>query len=158
MTDGLLSFAFVIYCFSPRTDVCLGETTITATSLLDSYSVPLCDLVLPAGRKTLLRSLVEAHHEEAGFDNFVKVAGLLSICLVHLELTDVFLEPRSLDDLERNAKVVVLGSLRHVVYYREILFLMMNRAQAFDEAFLSRIHVVLHSSELSAESQSRAQV
>ncbi|KAJ7222663.1 hypothetical protein B0H12DRAFT_1031266, partial [Mycena haematopus] len=81
-----------------------------------------------------------------------------AVTTAYKDATDVFLEPRSLDDLERNAKVVVLGSLRHVVYYRGILFLMMNRAQAFDEAFLSRIHVVLHSSELSAESQSRAQV
>jgi hypothetical protein len=33
------------------------------------------NLVLPADRKTLLRSLVEAHHEEASFDDFVKGKG-----------------------------------------------------------------------------------
>ncbi|KAJ7439418.1 hypothetical protein B0H11DRAFT_1685709, partial [Mycena galericulata] len=47
--------------------------------------------------------------------------------------------------------------LRHVEYYRGgILFLTTNRVQAFDEAFLSRIHVALHFGELSEAS--RAQV
>ena len=39
-------------------------------------------------------------------------------------------------------------SLRHVEYYRGILFLTTNRITTFDEAFLSRIHVALHFSEL----------
>ena len=42
-----------------------------------------------------------------------------------------------------------LRSLRHVEYYRGILFLTTNRITAFDEAFLSRIHVALHFAELS---------
>ena len=33
------------------------------------------NLVLPDGRKTLLRSLVEAHNAELGFDDFVKGKG-----------------------------------------------------------------------------------
>lgn len=41
------------------------------------------------------------------------------------------------------------GSLRHVEYYRGILFLTTNRVRTFDEAFLSRIHVALHFTELS---------
>ena len=40
-------------------------------------------------------------------------------------------------------------SLRHVEYYRGILFLTTNRITAYDEAFLSRIHVALNFSELS---------
>ena len=39
-------------------------------------------------------------------------------------------------------------SLRHVEYYRGILFLTTNRITIFDEAFLSRIHVALHFNEL----------
>ena len=58
----------------------------------------------------------------------------------------MFLERRSLHDLERNAMVAVF--LRHVEYYRGILFLTTNRITAFDEAFLSRIHVALHFGEL----------
>lgn len=42
-----------------------------------------------------------------------------------------------------------LHSLRHVEYYRGILFLTTNRVKTFDEAFLSRIHVALHFQELS---------
>jgi SpoVK/Ycf46/Vps4 family AAA+-type ATPase len=44
-------------------------------------------------------------------------------------------------------------SLRHVEYYRGILFLTTNRVKAFDEAFLSRIHVALHFHDLSQESK-----
>ena len=40
------------------------------------------------------------------------------------------------------------GSLRHVEYYRGILFLTTNRVKAFDGAFLSRIHVALHFNDL----------
>ena len=46
-----------------------------------------------------------------------------------------------------------ISSLRHVEYYRGILFLTTNRVQAFDEAFLSRIHVALHFHELSQSSK-----
>ena len=33
------------------------------------------NLVLPAGRKALLQSLVEAHHKSLGFDDFIKGKG-----------------------------------------------------------------------------------
>ena len=64
-----------------------------------------------------------------------------------IDEADVFLEQRSPNDLDRNAMVAVF--LRHMEYYRGILFLTTNRIQAFDEAFLSRIHVALHFGELS---------
>ena len=56
--------------------------------------------------------------------------------------------------MERNAMVAVF--LRHVEYYRGILFLTTNRVHAFDDAFLSRIHVALHFRELAPTA--RAQV
>jgi len=71
--------------------------------------------------------------------------------IVLIDEADVFLERRSLHDLERNAMVAVF--LRHVEYYRGILFLTTNRVKAFDEAFLSRIHVALHFSPLSLASK-----
>ncbi|KAH7871023.1 P-loop containing nucleoside triphosphate hydrolase protein [Lentinula edodes] len=71
--------------------------------------------------------------------------------IVLIDEADVFLEQRSLHDLERNAMVAVF--LRHVEYYRGILFLTTNRVKAFDEAFLSRIHVALHFHELPFESK-----
>ena len=48
---------------------------------------------------------------------------------------------------------ILFFSLRHVEYYRGILFLTTNRVKAFDEAFLSRIHVALHFRDLSHESK-----
>lgn len=48
---------------------------------------------------------------------------------------------------------MICFSLRHVEYYRGILFLTTNRVKAFDEAFLSRIHVALAFGELSEESK-----
>ncbi|TFK89400.1 P-loop containing nucleoside triphosphate hydrolase protein [Polyporus arcularius HHB13444] len=159
-------------------------------------------LVLPSDRKTLLRSLIEAHDSDSGFDDFVRGKGQglvinlfgppgvgktlsaeatsehirrplyvvgsgdlgikpsdldtalerifdVATCwnaIVLIDEADVFLEQRSLHDMERNAMVAVF--LRHVEYYRGILFLTTNRITTFDEAFLSRIHVALHFNEL----------
>lgn len=63
----------------------------------------------------------------------------------------MFLEERSLHDLERNAMVAVF--LRHVEYYPAILFLTTNRVRAFDDAFLSRIHIALHFHDLSRDAR-----
>ncbi|KAI0649735.1 P-loop containing nucleoside triphosphate hydrolase protein [Trametes meyenii] len=168
------------------------------------------NLVLANDRKDLLRSLVDAHSANLGFDDFVqgkgqgliinlfgppgvgktlsaeatservhrplyvvgggdlgtkaadvdaeltRVFGIATSwkAIVLIDEADVFLERRSLHDLERNAMVAVF--LRHVEYYRGILFLTTNRVTAFDPAFLSRIHVALHFDELSAAA--RAQV
>lgn len=71
--------------------------------------------------------------------------------IVLIDEADVFLEERSLHDLERNAMVAVF--LRHLEYYPAILFLTTNRVKAFDEAFLSRIHVALHFHGLSVEAR-----
>ncbi len=48
-----------------------------------------------------------------------------------------------------------LSSLRHIEYYRGILFLTTNRITAFDEAFLSRIHVALHFGELTTSAKAQ---
>jgi SpoVK/Ycf46/Vps4 family AAA+-type ATPase len=71
--------------------------------------------------------------------------------IVLIDEADVFLEQRSLHDLERNAMVAVF--LRHLEYYPAILFLTTNRVKTFDEAFLSRIHVALHFHALPAEAR-----
>ncbi|SJL04222.1 uncharacterized protein ARMOST_07583 [Armillaria ostoyae] len=150
------------------------------------------NLVLPTDRKDLLQSLVEAHHRELGFDDFIKGKGhglVINLfgpprlgktfsaeatsehvkrplylvgagdlgtdansldmalervfevattwkAIVPINEADVYLEQRSLHDLVRNAMVAVF--LRHVEYYRGILFLTTNRVKAFDEAFLLR--------------------
>ena len=91
--------------------------------------------------------------------------------IIFIDEADVFLEQRSLHHLKRNAIVAVLYleflshfptlpltntdaiSLRHVEYYHGILFLTTNCVKEFDEAFLLRIHVALHFSELTQESK-----
>ncbi|KAJ7894836.1 P-loop containing nucleoside triphosphate hydrolase protein [Mycena olivaceomarginata] len=207
-TDLLLT-PTVVYGFSLADKIWL-EFDVTKVLPVQWNEDAFANLVLPADRKTLLRSLVEAHHEEASFDDFVKGKGAGLVvnlfgppgvgktfsaeatsehvrrplyvigggdlgtraadldaslervfdvatawkAIVLIDEADVFLERRSLHDLERNAMVAVF--LRHVEYYRGILFLTTNRVQAFDEAFLSRIHVALHFGELSEAS--RAQV
>ncbi|CAG9986756.1 unnamed protein product [Clonostachys byssicola] len=62
-------------------------------------------------------------------------------CVVLLDEAEVFLEQRSLQDLERNALVSVF--LRSLEYYDGILILTTNRVGSFDEAFKSRIQLAL---------------
>lgn len=70
-------------------------------------------------------------------------------CVVLLDEADVFLEQRTLMDLERNALVSVF--LRVLEYYEGILILTSNRVGTFDEAFKSRIQLSLHYESLTRE-------
>lgn len=70
-----------------------------------------------------------------------------------IDEADVFLERRSLHDLQRNALVSIF--LRVLEYYQGILFLTTNRVRTFDEAFKSRIHVPLRYSALDRESRKK---
>jgi AAA+ superfamily predicted ATPase len=63
-------------------------------------------------------------------------------CVVLLDEADVFLEERSLKDLQRNA--LVSAFLRVLEYYDGILILTSNRVGTFDAAFKSRIQLALH--------------
>ncbi|KAH6657397.1 P-loop containing nucleoside triphosphate hydrolase protein [Truncatella angustata] len=68
-----------------------------------------------------------------------------------IDEADVFLERRSLHDMQRNAMVSVF--LRVLEYYSGILFLTTNRVATFDDAFKSRIHVPLRYTSLTKESR-----
>jgi SpoVK/Ycf46/Vps4 family AAA+-type ATPase len=68
--------------------------------------------------------------------------GKLWDCVVLLDEAEVFLERRSLDDLQRNALVSVF--LRVIEYHEGILILTSNRVGTFDEAFRSRIQIAIH--------------
>ncbi|KAI1445619.1 P-loop containing nucleoside triphosphate hydrolase protein [Annulohypoxylon stygium] len=63
-----------------------------------------------------------------------------------LDEADVWLEKRIISDLRRNTLVAVF--LRCLEYYRGILFLTSNRVGTFDDAFISRIHVVIYYEDL----------
>ncbi|WPH00689.1 Hypothetical protein R9X50_00351900 [Acrodontium crateriforme] len=68
-----------------------------------------------------------------------------------IDEADVFLERRSLHDMERNSLVSIF--LRVLEYYEGILFLTSNRVSTFDDAFKSRIHVPLKYNDLTVESR-----
>ncbi|RWA05173.1 hypothetical protein EKO27_g9937 [Xylaria grammica] len=73
--------------------------------------------------------------------------------LLLLDEADVYLERRRSKDITRNGLVSTF--LRALEYYRGVLFLTTNRVQAFDSAFLSRIHVALHYKNLRDEDRER---
>lgn len=208
LTDEQLMLAPpIVYGFSLSDKLWL-EFNIEHLSEIKWNDEAFPNLVLPDGQKELLRSLVEAHHQDTlQFDDFVTGKGLglvvnlfgppgvgktfsaeatsehvrkplyvvgasdlktdalgLDVSLeqifnvaqewkaiVLIDEADVFLEKRSLHDMFRNAAVSVF--LRHIEYYKGILFLTTNRVKVFDEAFLSRIHVALHLPDLSPESK-----
>ncbi|EJD48209.1 P-loop containing nucleoside triphosphate hydrolase protein [Auricularia subglabra TFB-10046 SS5] len=68
-----------------------------------------------------------------------------------LDEADVFLEQRSLHDLQRNALVAIF--LRQLEYFPGLLFVTTNRVRAFDHAFQSRIHVSLRFRELTEDAR-----
>ncbi|KAF2760114.1 ATPase [Pseudovirgaria hyperparasitica] len=64
---------------------------------------------------------------------------------------DVFLEARSVHDLERNRVVSIF--LRTLEYYQGILFMTTNRVKEIDQAFQSRIHVSIEYPALTKDSR-----
>ncbi|KAI0126481.1 P-loop containing nucleoside triphosphate hydrolase protein [Xylariales sp. AK1849] len=70
-----------------------------------------------------------------------------------LDEADVYTEKRMVSDLNRNSMVSVF--LRCMEYYRGILFLTTNRVGTFDDAFVSRIHVVIHYKDLSPDDRTK---
>ncbi|KAI0484853.1 hypothetical protein GGR56DRAFT_662775 [Xylariaceae sp. FL0804] len=72
-------------------------------------------------------------------------------CVLLLDEADVFLEERTMADLQRNSLVSVF--LRILEYYEGILILTSNRVGTFDEAFKSRIQVAVHYDNLTKKSR-----
>ena len=72
-------------------------------------------------------------------------------CVLLLDEADVFLEERSMTDLQRNSLVSIF--LRMLEYYEGILILTSNRVGSFDEAFRSHINIALHYEDLNLRSR-----
>ncbi|KAJ6562449.1 hypothetical protein B0H19DRAFT_1375521 [Mycena capillaripes] len=75
-----------------------------------------------------------------------KLKSILSLATVWdavmlIDEADVFLEQRSLHEIERNSLVSV--ALRVLEYHRGVLFLTTNRIKTFDVAFLSRFSIAI---------------
>jgi hypothetical protein len=117
--------------------------TLTAESLAEEMKIPL--YVMSAGDLGLDPSKVET-----------QLQTILEMCsrwnaILLLDEADVFLERRSLHELERNKLVSIL--LRVLEYYEGTMFLTTNRVQTFDPAFQSRIHISLDYQDLTVESR-----
>jgi len=117
--------------------------TLTAESMAEEMQIPL--YCMSAG--------------DLGFDPRrveQKLQDILEMCsrwnaILLLDEADVFLEQRSLHELERNKLVSIF--LRVLEYYEGTMFLTTNRVQTFDPAFQSRIHISLNYEELTLDSR-----
>jgi SpoVK/Ycf46/Vps4 family AAA+-type ATPase len=108
--------------------------TLTAESVAELAEMPLYNVT--CGDIGTSADAVEKYLQT------VLVLGKTWNCVLLLDEADIFLEQRSLSDLERNSLVSVF--LRTLEYYDGILILTSNRVGTFDEAFKSRIQVALH--------------
>jgi hypothetical protein len=120
--------------------------TLTAEAVSENMRAPL--YMMSAGDLGIRPEEVEMNLESI----LEMVAKWKAILLI--DECDVFLEARSIHDMERNKLVSIF--LRLLEYYQGTLFLTTNRVENMDPAFQSRIHVHLKYKELS--SQSRRQV
>ncbi|KAH6895897.1 P-loop containing nucleoside triphosphate hydrolase protein [Thelonectria olida] len=113
--------------------------TLTAESIADHTKRPLFSICsgqlvgpAPTVEQTLSRLLSLAERWQA---------------VVLIDEADVFMQERTLLELERNGLVSIL--LRVLEYFEGTLFLTTNRAQTIDSAFRSRIHLSLAYPKLS---------
>ncbi|KAI9711290.1 MAG: hypothetical protein M1820_002277 [Bogoriella megaspora] len=108
--------------------------TLTAESVAEYARKPLYRVTCgdigtsPAGVEQLLKNVLEM--------------GKKWDCVVLLDEAEVFLQERSLVDVNRNALVSVF--LRVLEYHEGILILTSNRVGSFDEGFKSRIQLAIH--------------
>lgn len=117
--------------------------TLTAESVAEEMRVPL--YFLTAGDLGFDAGTVETQLQD-----------ILEMCtrwhaILLLDEADIFLEKRSLHELERNKLVSVF--LRILEYYAGTMILTTNRVQTFDSAFQSRIHISINYPDLSMESR-----
>ena len=87
---------------------------------------------------------------EAQLSRIFKIASHWNAILL-LDEADVYLEQLSSHDMVRNGLVSVF--LRKLEYCEGVLFLNTNRVREFDDAILSRIHVMLRYDDLSSDSR-----
>lgn len=114
--------------------------TFTAESVADHIERPL--YILNSGELG-----IEPKDVEENLNNALMLAVAWNAILL-IDEADVFLEQRSVRDLQRNCLVSLF--LRTLEYYEGILFLTTNRITMFDPAFKSRVHLALKYNALTA--------
>lgn len=89
---------------------------------------------------------------ERALNKWLQLGTLWNAVLLFDE-ADVYLESRERGDLYRNTLVSIF--LRALEYYQGLLFLTSNRVGTFDEAIISRVHVILHYPDFSDAERER---
>ncbi|KAL9073137.1 MAG: hypothetical protein Q9157_004870 [Trypethelium eluteriae] len=117
-------------------------------------------VVLAEDTKTLVKALVMNMIEPGNATDIISGKVLQNMlanrsiswdAVVLLDEAEVFLQERSLVDINRNALVSVF--LRVLEYYDGILILTSNRVGIFDEGFKSRIQLAIHYDKLGLASR-----
>jgi SpoVK/Ycf46/Vps4 family AAA+-type ATPase len=117
--------------------------TLTAEAVSENMKVPL--FMMSAGDLG-----VRADEVEQNLENVLEMVAKWKAILL-IDECDVFLEARSVCDLDRNKLVSIF--LRLLEYYQGTLFLTTNRANNMDPAFQSRIHVHMEYPDLTAKAR-----
>ena len=108
--------------------------TFTAECVADFLQLPLLSL-------NCSDIGVKPEKVEDRLRNFFKQAQLWRAVLL-LDEADVYLEQRTAQDLQRNC--LIAAFLRALEYFRGVLFLTTNRVGPFDDALISRVHMIVH--------------
>ncbi|KAH6639325.1 P-loop containing nucleoside triphosphate hydrolase protein [Boeremia exigua] len=117
--------------------------TLTSEAVAEEMKVPL--YLMSAGDLGF-----DPRHVETKLQDILEMCSRWNAVLL-LDEADVFLEQRSLHELERNKLVSIF--LRVLEYYEGTMFLTTNRVETFDPAFQSRIHISLDYQELTIDSR-----
>ena len=117
--------------------------TLTAEAVAEQQEKPLMAVSVGELGK-------DAGQLEAALTTILELAKLWEAVLL-LDEADVFLEARSLHELQRNAMVGVF--LRILEYHQRIIFLTTNRVETLDEAFKSRISVAIKYDDLNEDAR-----
>lgn len=119
--------------------------TLTAESTAEQMRVPL--FTMGAGDLG-----IDSYDVEEKLNRILSLVAKWKAILL-IDECDVFLEARSIHDLERNKLVSIF--LRLLEYYAGILFLTTNRVANMDPAFQSRIHLTIAYDDLTPTSRRR---
>ncbi|KAF2229533.1 P-loop containing nucleoside triphosphate hydrolase protein [Viridothelium virens] len=109
-----------------------------------------------SGRPLIPLTIADIGLEDETIEN--KLAKWFSLAeswnaILLLDEADIFMERRSRADIQRNALVSVF--LRQMEYFKGIFFLTTNRIGHIDDAFLSRVNIVIGYDPLSDEKRAR---
>ncbi|KAH7113214.1 P-loop containing nucleoside triphosphate hydrolase protein [Dendryphion nanum] len=117
--------------------------TLTAESVAEHMRVPLYSM-------SAAQLGVDSQTVEQALGDILEMVTKWKAILL-LDETEVFIEQRTIDGLERNKLVSIF--LRMLEYYRGVLFLTTNRVEVLDKALDSRIHLKISYPELDRDAR-----